>query len=413
MNNNNTFQNLSVSESLTVDGSSEFRSDLHVRGNLQVDGSSYSFGSHLSVDGPLTISDSLGVGTNAPSHKLHVRTHDAVGLFESTGSQAYLRLSTREGLEHRVEIANRPGGRLSLWTRRGGDVLNITRNGNLGIGTAEPTHRFHVKTGDAVGLFESVGSQAYLRLSTTEGLDHRVEIANRPGGRLSLWTRRGGDVLNITRDGNLGIGTTTPTHRFHVKTGDAVGLFESVGSQAFLRLATREGHQNRVEITNRPGGVLTLWTSGAGDAFRIEKDGKIHIGRNVTGPFVQFNDDLWFRDPQNGTIETTAGNGRGWGKMVGHFRAPSSIEYKKDVTSLRATDYQDLLDDVLKTDLVHYKYKEDRKEQRRHLGVVVEECPAYLVGDDGKSLSTVEYISMLHGAIKALAQLIEQNQPQL
>src|SRR5215207_8795453 len=167
----------------------------------------------------------VGIGTTEPNHVFHVRTGDAVGLFESTGTQAFLRLSTREGLNNRVEITNRPGGRLSLFTSGGGDVLNITRAGNVGIGTTEPNHVFHVRTLDADGLFESTGTQAFLRLSTRECLNNRVEITNRPGARLSLFTSGGGDVLNITRAGNVGIGTVTPAARLSVNgdvevTGD-------------------------------------------------------------------------------------------------------------------------------------------------------------------------------------------------
>ncbi|MCI0513022.1 tail fiber domain-containing protein [candidate division KSB1 bacterium] len=92
----------------------------------------------------------------------------------------------------------------------------LTVNGNVGIGTTNPLHQFHVLAPDAVGLFESSGNQAYLKLATKEGIDHRVEIANRGSGRLSLWTVGGGDVLNITREGNVGIATTTPTQKLEV-----------------------------------------------------------------------------------------------------------------------------------------------------------------------------------------------------
>jgi hypothetical protein len=99
----------------------------------------------------------------------------------------------------------------------GTPVLSMQLGSNrVGVGTSAPTHRFHVVAQDAVGLFESTGSQAYLRLSTAEGLLNRVEITNRPGGRLSLWTAGAGDIFNITRGGNVGIGTTSPTHRFVV-----------------------------------------------------------------------------------------------------------------------------------------------------------------------------------------------------
>ena len=169
-----------------------------------------------------TTSGNVGIGTIAPTHKFHVLAGEAVGLFESTGSQAYLRLYTKEGQNNRVEITNRPGGRLSLWTGGAGDAFNVTRDGSIGIGTVAPTHKFHVLAGEAVGLFESTGSQAFLRFVTNEGMNNRVEITNRPGGRLSLWTADGGDALNVTKGGNVGIGTTTPSERLHVAGNAAV-----------------------------------------------------------------------------------------------------------------------------------------------------------------------------------------------
>jgi hypothetical protein len=62
-----------------------------------------------------------------------------------------------------------------------------------------------------------------------------------------------------------------------------------------------------------------------------------------------------------------------------------------------------LLNDALHTNLVTFRYKGDDEQHRLRLGVISEESPSYIVGDDGESLSSSEYIAMLHGAIKALA----------
>jgi len=164
----------------------------------------------------------------------------------------------------------------------------VLSDGNVGIGTITPSHKFHVLARDAVGLLESITAEAYLRLATSEGLGNRVEITNRPGGRLSLWTAGGaGDVFNITRDGKVGIGTTNPTQRFHVFGGDDVGLFESSGDHAFLRLMTKEGPDNRVEITNRPGGRFTVWTMDGGDSFNVHQGGNVGIG--TTAPVTKLH----------------------------------------------------------------------------------------------------------------------------
>jgi hypothetical protein len=132
----------------------------------------------------------------------------------------------------------------------------------------------------------------------------------------------------------------------------------------------------------------------------------VYIGGNQTGIFMALHDDLWFSDPQTGSIEIKNGNNTGWGRMVGIFAPPSSIEYKKDVRVLNEPDLTHLLHDALSTDIVRYRYKGDGEESRLRLGVIVENCPQYLVGEDDKSLSTTEYIAMLHGAVKALVNKV-------
>jgi hypothetical protein len=79
-------------------------------------------------------------------------------------------------------------------------------------------------------------------------------------------------------NGNVGIGTITPSHIFHIKTAGAVGLFESTTNQAYLRLQTNEGFGKRVEFTNRPGGRAAIWVSGASDAFNVLANGNVGIG---------------------------------------------------------------------------------------------------------------------------------------
>jgi len=114
---------------------------------------------------------------------------------------------------------------LSISDGAGTSRLFIEANtGNVGIGTNAPTHPFHVKTGDSVGLFESTGSHAYLRLATKEGMNNRVELANRAGGRLALWTAEGGDSVNILRNGNVGVREMAPQRPLHVGAGGQIGL---------------------------------------------------------------------------------------------------------------------------------------------------------------------------------------------
>lgn len=186
---------------------------------------------------------SVGIGTGTPDRKLHVAEASSTLRFGNEGGPTVLRVenSATGGLtalhlgsdaQHwQLRVDGTDGQKFKIFdATRVATPMAITASGDVGIGTTGPTHRFHVLAADAVGLFESTGGQAYLRLSTNEGLGNRVEITNRPGGRLSLWTAGAGDVFNITRDGKVGIGTTSPGARLSVAGGGATVNGVAIGT---------------------------------------------------------------------------------------------------------------------------------------------------------------------------------------
>jgi hypothetical protein len=223
------------------------------------------------------------------TEKLRILANGNVGIgvanpgasLEVTG---FIRAS--DGLEsnaaNKMQVGTRQAQPLQLLTNNKA-ALTIDAAGNVGIGTTNPTHRFHVLTSDAVGLFESTGTQAYLRLSTSEGLDNRVEITNRAGGRLSLWTAGGGDVFNITRSGNVGIGTTNPTSRVDIYAQDALNM---VGYQPFLTLTDSNAGWARARIQNVNGSLnfQTHYLTQAGGSAMYIQNGTQNVGIDITSP---------------------------------------------------------------------------------------------------------------------------------
>ena len=200
-------------------GNTTFSGNLSVSGALSVTGTA-SFGSNISVKGKLEVPGDQQIvftNTNTKNHlKLQLWGGYGLGINSST-------LFYAANGKHSWRDANGANERMALTTAAKGGLTvkgsgKSSFAGNLGIGTTDPSHKFHVLTKDAVGLFESSGTQAYLRLSTKEGFDKRVEVCNRSGGRLSLWTGR--DVVNVTRDGKVGIGTTAPSEKLTIKDGD-------------------------------------------------------------------------------------------------------------------------------------------------------------------------------------------------
>ncbi|MEM7370298.1 MAG: tail fiber domain-containing protein [Bacteroidota bacterium] len=185
--------------------------------------------------------DRIGIGKVDPSYDLHM----------SKNQEKVVQMNYNEntnGLTHLVNGAN-GGGHINLIANAssstylgispgvsgivtdysdmafatgtghsGSERMRITTGGNVGIGTSAPNHKFHVVSNGAVGLFESSSTTAYLRMSTSEGIDKRVEFCNRGGGRAAIWVSGSGvgDALNVLANGKVGIGTTNPAEQLHV-----------------------------------------------------------------------------------------------------------------------------------------------------------------------------------------------------
>jgi len=182
-------------------------------------------------------SGKIGVGTVAPQAALHVAAGaimPSAGNTAASGIQFPANPGGGGGDGAWIRYYPRVGESTTLEIGASNDVqdhISLMPSGSLGIGTLKPTHKFHVKAGNAVGLFESTGNNAYLRIHNNEGIGNRVELACRAGGRLALWVAGKGDALNITRDGLVGIGTINPQADVHV-VGNLLGAARNVAGHA-------------------------------------------------------------------------------------------------------------------------------------------------------------------------------------
>lgn len=204
----------------------------------------------------------LGIGTQEPQAQLHLSAGGTFGDLRIFSPKAPEADFAYNGGSDGVFSFHNYGPDSGTTTFRHGnrDLLTIKNDGNVGIGTVSPNHTFHVVAADAVGLFESTGGQAYLRLSTNEGLDNRVEITNRPGGRLSLWTAGGGDAFNITRLGEVGIGTIAPKAKLHVTADIIAG--SDVNGQKFIFHSRTNGAGDFLQLTGDDANGNWLWDRG-------------------------------------------------------------------------------------------------------------------------------------------------------
>jgi hypothetical protein len=119
----------------------------------------------------------------------------------------------------------------------GSERMRINKDGKIGIGTASPNEQLSIGYADASSSKIEFRSASYARQAMIEGIDGQSS----GDGHLAFHTRKIGNALErlrITADGNVGIGTTSPspsdTNAKTLQLGNNLILQNVVGSQVSL-----------------------------------------------------------------------------------------------------------------------------------------------------------------------------------
>ena len=281
----------------------------------------------------------VGIGTTAPSDKLHVIGNTKIE--QTSNLDAILRLNPNSGTigsNYRWELVGRNSAENYNFQIRQGATPYLTINnsigggaGDVGIGTTNPTS--HINTGsffkpDSNGKFLTLngganGSFIMLESSTTtdndqiggiywnrtqgQGDAHKqvagidvVQTAYGPnnvleGGTLRFFTKGSGSGVNTPRmvikdGGNVGIGTAAPSSLLNIKGADANFIIQDTNTGYASQIASltltgstasgaaRTDVQHKIKLN---GDNLTF-VNGTNDdeRMRIEKQGNVGIGTN-------------------------------------------------------------------------------------------------------------------------------------
>ncbi len=140
------------------------------------------------------------------------------------------------------------------------DAMVVLKNGNIGIGTSEPDIKMHVDT---------AGGDATLRISSDDAGKASLELFEQDDSfgfefeydgnddKLNLRSRdfsnNEAERMTWLKDGNVGIGRTTPTHPLHMGSGANVtsgGVWTNASSREYKENIKNLSLENAINTLN-------------------------------------------------------------------------------------------------------------------------------------------------------------------
>ena len=399
----------------------------------------------------------FGIGTQEPKSKLHLSAGNAFGdlrIFSPKDPEADF---AYDGGSDSVFSFDNYGADSGTTNYRHGnrDLLVIRNDGNIGIGTTNPTQRLTLGTGNIFLPNAKAGldGNLYFGGTTDTGevgmrlfggnvngqwqcgfIDVRAGSLS-DGLRFRIDTSVGAtERMRINAAGNVGIGTASIARTLHVEGSE----IHSGGTVAGFSFGNRE----TATFTEHPtvgerwvwyssGGSARLWSGG--DKLGIRPDGTLHLlaasnplwitarwGANPDAPtnIAEISNDVDVYKTLMIVGNRSAGMGRRvsvWDRleMNGTFVNNSSITTKQDVRLLSDDDYQSIHTKLMETPLYHYRFRADGINHKSRIGVISEESPVEILDETGKYVSMLDYLGFLFVAVKAQAKEIKKLQAQL
>lgn len=264
----------------------------------------------------------VGIGTAAPGYKLEVQGNvyasSAInadgGINIAAGLGAYWRASLPSGAYQGGITYN---GALRFYS---GDVtterVRIDTSGNVGIGTSAPNAKLDVvgnvimgaalttgtgvSTGDVqleLGANRTGDGSCYIDWHSTAGTDFESRIIRNSGangtmdilntgtgginlsnfGSAPITLATGGiDRMRVTSTGNVGIGTTSPQARLHVRPTTDVNLWTTNDGTTLRTIAINDGVSAYINW-RRDANQHTFETNGS-ERVRFSQTGNVGIG---------------------------------------------------------------------------------------------------------------------------------------
>ena len=243
---------------------------------LHVQGTSFFFDQAI-------FDDKVGIGTTSPSEKIDVQ-----GNIKLRGTNSLIIGSTYNGGNFSLSS----GIRGFNFANNNGDLVRIDASGNVGIGTTSPSGQLHINTESAEPTKVYIDGEAnqeksiqirHYDTSEGSGVDRNLfYLKTTAAGRLDLGGFTDGNTEFTTatflENGNVGIGTDTPSNPLTVVGVDSVGIDDYI---------LHNGDSN-TKFGFPSNDSFKIRTAGS-DRFYINSSGNVGIG--TTSPITKLHID--------------------------------------------------------------------------------------------------------------------------
>ena len=269
--------------------------------------------------------------------------------------------------------------------------LRVTSGGNVGIGANNPSAKLEV-SGNI--LVTGGGADGQLKFGHNDGPD-RVYVGkagvdaffiNDNAGAMKF-ANGGTEAIRILANGNVGVGTTSASHKFTVQGDDGFMVRSgSTGYSGQIRLENVDGTDRsylnqavgNINLFNYSAGYIKLWAAGGVSHMTLESSGALTMSSGA---------------------HCTAG---------GTWTDASSRDLKDDIAALS-------LDDAVATlsglETVTYKYKAEMDDPR--VGFIAEDVPEMVATNGRKGLAPMDIVAVLTKVVQQQQQDIEALKAQL